>query len=124
MPSPGFDDPAVASLPPAGNLYYGQDVALSVGPQAFEIQPAEYGGMVGRGVEGHPLGRRVNLMFGGSSATTGEGAPIVNAANATSGHWSDVLNFHGSPAPWILLGILIVAGLLHVSAGASGKVEL
>lgn len=123
MPSPGFTDPAVASIPPAGNLYYGADVALSGSP-GLPAQELQGGNMVGNAgtVEYHSTGRSVNLMFGGG--TTGSGEAIPMASEAAKGHWTEVFNFHGSPAPWILFGILIVAGLLHVSAGAKGKVEL
>ena len=34
-------------------------------------------------------------------------------------HWSSVLDFHGSPAPWVLLGILVLYGWLHVSVRAN-----
>lgn len=122
---PGFADPAVASVPPAGNLYFQADQAVaakSPGEQLAENlkEPAlrsnvyDVDGQVGP-----------SLMFG-AGVMTGEGQPIVSAANQTSGHWSEVLNFHGSPAPWVLIGILIVAGVLHLSGGGKlgAKVNL
>ena len=123
MPSPGFSDPAVASIPPAGNLYFADDLAASATIPSSQIYAST---LVGPGTSEAATGRlhTVSLMFGGGTATTPEGAPIVNAAESSRGHISDVLNFHGSPAPWVLIGILIVAGLLHLSAGASGKVQL
>lgn len=58
------------------------------------------------------------LMFGQGTAMTGGGEPIASAAKSSRGHWSEIFNFHGSPAPWILLGILIVAGFLQLGASA------
>lgn len=118
MPSPrGFDDPALASIPPAGNLYFTEDVAV-----AAKITGEEFRG-------GRIAGQQVDvkpppLMYGTGQALTSEGAPIVNAANSSRGHVSEILNFHGSPAPWILLGILLAAGLLHLSAQGKFKGEL
>lgn len=116
MPVPGFDDPALASLPPGGNLYY--DQAVNVGAK----------------IPGSPIVELSNpgqamdtsaptLMFGGGTATTGSGEAIASAASSSRGHVSEILNFHGSPAPWVLLGILLVAGILHLegSAGVKGR---
>jgi len=36
-------------------------------------------------------------------------------------HWSTILDFHNSPAPWILLGILLLYGWIHVSVRANGR---
>lgn len=115
MPSPrGFDDPALASIPPAGNLYFGADVALAVPNERFAAGPGDV-----QQIDRTPPA----LMFGG---VDGSGEAIVHSAdNATGrGHWTEIFNFSGSPAPWILIGILLVAGLLHLSANARGKVEL
>jgi hypothetical protein len=115
MPSPrGFDDPALASIPPAGNLYFAADVALAAPTQRLVSGP------------GHVQQTDLTppaLMFGGVNA---QGEAVVHSAdNATGrGHWSEIFNFSGSPAPWILIGVLLVAGLLHLSANARGKVEL
>ncbi len=53
--------------------------------------------------------------------TADNGEAIVNTASTPTGrgHVAELLNFHGSPAPWILIGLLLAAGLLHLSA--SGK---
>jgi hypothetical protein len=113
---PGFDDPALASYPPAGNLYFAQDAALSAKlPPGTPIM--EIGTPPGRSADiGAP-----SLIFGSGTATDGEGAAIVSAANSSRGHVSEVLNFHGSPAPWILIGILLAAGILHLEANAKFK---
>ena len=117
MPVPGFDDPAVASLAPGGNLYYGADVGLAVVQAPAMERPSS---RAAQDIDQTPP----PLMFGEGTATTGSGEPIVNAAKSSKGHVSEILNFHGSPAPWILIGILLAAGLLHLSAGAKFKGEL
>jgi hypothetical protein len=115
MSVPGFQDPAVASLAPAGNLYYAADAS-----QAVKIPGAEVlagGGTSGQSVDNNGA---PSLMFGGPEKFTGGGEAIVTAASqaTTGGRGSakEILNFHGSPAPWILIGILLVAGILHLSA--------
>jgi hypothetical protein len=118
MPVPGFDDPALASLPPAGNLYFAADQALAAklaGAPALTGAPP-------RGQQLDTVGPQ--LMFGEGTATTASGESIVSAANASRGHWSEIFNFQGSPAPWILIGILLAAGLLHLQAAGRGSVEL
>lgn len=114
MSVPGFQDPAVASLAPAGNLYYQADASQAVKVPSQEVIAG--GGTMGQSVDaGAP-----SLMFGGPEKFTGQGEAIVTAASqaATGGRGSvkEILNFHGSPAPWILIGILLVAGILHLSA--------
>ena len=122
MPTPGFDDPRLASLPPAGNLYFELDRAVGAKIPGSE-QFADPRG------PGHAQARDsavAPLMFGTGTATTASGDAIANAStNPTGrGHVSEILNFHGSPAPWILLGILLAAGLLHLSAQGRFKGEL
>jgi hypothetical protein len=125
----GFDDPRLASLPPGGNLYYPADAALAnKTPPTQSIEPVGGPGLSqaqdlyapGGGTAQNPLTQAPSpvLMFGEGVATTGAGEPVVSAAQSSRGHWSEVLNFHGSPAPWVLLGILLVAGLLQLSASA------
>lgn len=46
----------------------------------------------------------------GTAATT----PVSQQQN----HWSSVLDFHNSPAPWILIAILFLYGWLHLTARA------
>lgn len=116
MPVPGFDDPAVAALAPAGNLYFEADQAVAA--KLAEGTP-----------RGLPRGQQADtggssLMFGQGEALTSSGEAIVSSANSSRGHFSEILNFQGSPAPWILIGILLAAGLLHLSAGGSIKGEL
>jgi hypothetical protein len=111
MPAPGFDDPALASVPPAGNLYFAADQATAAKSPGEQFADP-------RG-PGHAQARDATpptLMFGEGTHYTGAGEPIVPAAKASRGHVSEILNFHGSPAPWVLIGILLVAGILHLEA--------
>jgi hypothetical protein len=113
---PGFDDPALAARPPGGNLYYEGDAGVS---------SKLVGERPGRGGHGQQVDvGHADLMFGSPMTHTGDGEEIVPAAAQTGGrgHFTEVLNFHGSPAPWILIGLLLVVGFLHLEA--SGKVEL
>lgn len=49
----------------------------------------------------------------GSTAATATATPV--------GHFSELLNFRGSPMPWILLAAIAYLGLVHVSvAGSAG----
>jgi hypothetical protein len=121
MLPPGSEDPAVAALPPGGDLYFEPARNLQNPGQVY------FGG--GRSA---PTGAQSvdaaapALYFGNSTTYTGKGEPIVQAKEASRGHVSEILNFHGSPAPWMLIGLLLVAGILHLSAegkfGFGGRV--
>ncbi len=113
MPTPGFPQPALASVPPAGNLYFSADQAV-IAKSPGELQRGDKGPTYGQQLDLVPP----PLMFG-AGAVNGSGEVIVKASNASRGHWSDILNFHGSPAPWVLIGILLAAGILHLSAKGS-----
>jgi hypothetical protein len=115
----GFSDPALAAPNSEGNLYFEQDLAVATKLHGSPI--VEQPGMVHGQVADTST---PSLIFGGGTATTSSGEAIVSAANSTRGHWSEIFNFHGSPAPWVLIGILLAAGLLHLSANAKFKGEL
>lgn len=51
--------------------------------------------------------------FGGPVAPGG-GAVTTNPANQLSS-WRQILDFHNSPAPWVLLMLLFVYGYVHIS---------
>lgn len=109
----GFAEPATAARPSQGSsLYFGADRSVPNPGRA---------GTTGNNSFGNPLvGSSIppsTLMFGsGSEAVTGNGEAVVNTAGGPRGHVSEILNFHGSPAPWILIALLLAAGLLHLSA--------
>jgi len=112
----GFAEPATAARPSQGSsLYFGADRAVP--------NPGRTG-TTGNNAYGNPqIGSAIPaaaLMFGtGSGAVTGQGEAVVNTAGAPKGHVSEILNFQGSPAPWILIFLLLAAGFLHLSASGS-----
>jgi hypothetical protein len=110
------NSPGVAAIPTSGDLYF-QAVAVK---DPGEIQPG--GTVTSMGTTGHADNLQVpSLMFGAGEKYTSKGEAVVGPAvnpGVTKGSWKEVLNFHGSPAPWVLIGILLVAGILHLQAGA------
>ena len=116
MAVPGFNDPATASIPTAANLYFEADQAVAV-KNPGEVSPGAYPTAFGS-TSGATNLQHSSLMFG-EGAMTGDGEHIVHAATASQGHIGEILNFHGSPAPWILMGILLAAGLLMFQAKGS-----
>lgn len=110
----------VAAIPTSGDLYFEPSVAIK---NPGEIQP---GGVVNsKGTTGHADNlQTATLMFGDEGKYTSSGeavvGPAVTPGAAHQSSWKEALNFHGSPAPWVLIGILLVAGILHLQAG--GKI--
>lgn len=123
MAVPGFDDPALASLPPAGNLYFTQDTAVA-SRDPGEPGPGHYATQGGTRSPATDL-QTSPLMFGQEKFTS-QGEAVVHASDQITGrgHWSEITNFHGSPAPWVLIGILLVAGLLMFSAKGEARVGI
>lgn len=107
----GFAEPATATRPSPPSLYFPADRALPAPGRT---------GTTGNNQFGNPLESSARppakLMFGSTGALTDNGEAIVNTAGSPKGHAGEILNFHGSPAPWILIGLLLAAGLLHLSA--------
>lgn len=116
MATPGFDDPALASQLEGGNLYFAADQAVAV-LNPGEVSPGGYPTAFGTTAVESNL-QLAPLMFG-AGTVTGSGEAIVTPDQSSKGHWSEILNFHGSPAPWVLIGILLVAGLLMFQAKGS-----
>ena len=110
---PGFDDPATASIPPAENVYFSADQAVAA-KDPGRVTAGAYGTAYGT-TSGAGNLQTSPLMFG-SEKVTSQGEAVVDASKSSRGHWSEIFNFHGSPAPWILIGLLLAAGLLHLSA--------
>jgi hypothetical protein len=108
---PGAPDTAVAANPPGGDLYFPQAAGLA---SPGEVGPAG-GYATSAGSTGHAGDLQVApLAFETPGNSGGQTVPL--ASNAIKGHAKEVLNFRGSPAPWILLGLLLLMGLLVVSA--------
>jgi hypothetical protein len=113
---PGTLDPAVAAAPPGGDLYFPAAAALA---SPGEVGPAG-GYPTNMGVTGHAGNLQVAPLAFETDATSG-GQAVAHAANASKGHYTEIVNFRGSPAPWILLGLLLLTGLLVVSAEVKAK---
>jgi hypothetical protein len=113
MPNPVPNEVGLAApAPEGGGLYFEPSTAIAV---------KNTGEHIAGGSRSAPTGAQSmdlhgpSLMFG-AGKYTGDGEPIVEASKSSRGHVSEILNFHGSPAPWVLIGILMVAGILHLSA--------
>lgn len=61
---------------------------------------------------------------GGPQVAPGGSAVELPVSQQTGNTWRDILNFHNSPAPWILIAILLIYGWTHVSYRARGTAEL
>ena len=118
MPSPaGFDDPRLAALPQSPNPYYSDTLSIAGAGNVLRAHLDEPG-------YGQQRDRNAaDLMFG-AGAVDREGQPINTIDHTTpgarggKGHVSELLNLHGSPAPWILLFALLALGALHVEGKA------
>jgi hypothetical protein len=92
-----------AQAPP--DLYYGQALGIvNTDPQIGQQRNAA-------GVQ------LPSLTLGGSIAAPSL-TSIATPAAQQQPHWSSVLDFHGSVAPWILIALLVLVGWLHVSLKA------
>jgi hypothetical protein len=56
---------------------------------------------------------------GGEGPVSGNGSAVRVPVSQQMQHWSSVLDFHNSTAPWILLGILVLYGWIHLSVQAN-----
>jgi hypothetical protein len=55
--------------------------------------------------------------YGNIAHISGDGSQVERPMSRI-GSFSEILDFHNSPAPWILLGILVLYGWLHVQVRA------
>jgi hypothetical protein len=95
---PGTVDPGVAASPPGGDLYFASAASIAS--------------------PGVPLSgnlRVAPLMFESPTNAGGQSVALASQA-AGGGHVSEVLNFRGSPVPWIGIALLMLFGLLVLTA--------
>lgn len=108
---PGTMDPAVAANPPGGDLYFASAAALASpgvphGPEGYNRF----------GTTGYADNLRLApLVFETERNTGGKDTALASNAGA-GGHVKELLNFRGSPAPWIGLALLLLFGILLISA--------
>jgi len=106
----------VAAQTPFPDVYFPEVLRMSgdsstpliggAGPTGANILPYT---SLGDQVPGSAMPPSMNAS--GTAATV----PVSGLQN----HWSSVLDFHNSPAPWILIGILLLYGWIHVSVRGS-----
>ena len=60
-------------------------------------------------------------LGGGEGVATRQ---VDKAPSAMGPSWRDILDWHSNPAPWVLLGILLLYAWLHVSIKASGSARI
>ncbi len=58
----------------------------------------------------------------GTAAPSGQASTVPGVpVSQQQAHWSSVLDFHNSVAPWVLLGILLLYGWIHLSVRGPGR---
>lgn len=112
----GFKDPAVAAIPVSGDLYFEPSIAIkNPGEVSSDVASSKM-----MGTSGHAAYLDSTPFFGAGTSYTASGEAVTGPAVTPGTHvissWKDAFNFHGSPAPWVLIGILLVAGILHVQS--------
>lgn len=60
-------------------------------------------------------------LEGGGPLGVAGGEVGVGVAPASKAHVSEILDWKGSPAIWLLLAILLVIGVMHFKGGARAK---
>lgn len=106
----------LAAQAPGGNVFL---------PSALRIR-AMTSGRVGSMIAGDAGGGLPQSFTpGGGPQISSSGTAVEMPVGQQTGNtWRDVLNFHNSPAPWILLAILLIYAWTHVSYRARGVAEL
>jgi hypothetical protein len=108
----------LAAQLPSQDLYFPQ--ALGVSDPGI----AQPGGMTSSGVTGvayTSLGRQIASGLMHPEEANGDGTAATVPTKHMQKGWSTVLDFHNSPAPWILGLLLLLFGWLHVSVRAKGR---
>lgn len=82
--------------------------------------------LIASGARGYNIEDAWNRVVTTPYGQAGPAADTIATPEGTAtglGHWSDVLNFHGSPLPWVLVILVVILFLSHLSlrAGAGGE---
>jgi hypothetical protein len=98
----------VAARPSGGNPYLAQDLAIRE-PGAAIIGDMPFTGQSGPQMLLSPSGPGgpVQVSWGGGAVEQ----PVSNQMSS----WRQILDFHNSTAPWILIAVLLVYGYVHIS---------
>lgn len=110
-------DGGLAAKTPYQDLYFPQAASINSGSsgQIAGAGPASGGNRLPYTGIGDQLASGSMTGLGMNGSGTAATTPVSQMQN----HWSSVLDFHNSPAPWILIGILVLYGWLHLSVRAN-----
>lgn len=98
----------LAAQVPGGDLYFAQAAGISNVQSSVAGSPGTTGVVLPWSAAGEVQ----------SPAALADMAPPAAPVSQQQSHWSNVLDFHGNVAPWILLAILFLYGWLHLSVNA------
>lgn len=101
----------LAAQAPAGNIYLGRTLGIVPTASALVSGAPQNGSVLPNNA---PINDQVALPVvnaDGSIQPTQHPSTLVN-------NWRQVLDFHNSPTPWILIGILVLYGWVHASVRA------
>jgi hypothetical protein len=101
----------LAAQAPAGDQFLGP--AMAIRPRATPL----VGGRSQTGLH-LPYTGAINTQTA-LPVVSGQGSAVEVPPGRMMTSWRSVLDFHNSPAPWILLGMLLLYGWLHASVRAS-----
>jgi hypothetical protein len=71
-------------------------------------------GLTGSGMPYNVDGARSRIVSNDAATVDPMHGPGVDVLDT----WRDVFNFRGSPVPWLLIGILIIVGFMHLRVEA------
>jgi hypothetical protein len=105
---------------------YGFEAATGLGGLAAQAQPNAFLGRTlqiqdpGAMIAGAPSQPGImpgigGMPSGGPVQVSSAGTQVQRPTSQQVGGWKQILDFHNSVAPWILIGILIVYGYVHIS---------
>jgi hypothetical protein len=107
----------VAAQAPGGDVYLGR--VLGIQPRAGALVSQ------GAGRNGLAYFNPAVAMIGNPSipaAVSASGGSVERPAwQMLTGNWRNLLDFHSSPLPWLVLATLVLYGWLHVSVRAGKR---
>lgn len=109
------DQTGVAALAPAGDLYFGEALALA---KPGEGQPGGYQAN-SNGLMFGPIAQATSPLIFNEASPGAEGTAL--GPGATVHGWREVFDWRHSPAPWILGMVLLAYGWMHVSANVKAR---
>jgi hypothetical protein len=84
--------------------------------------------LVGGGDRGNVISDRWSRVITRPSGQAGPAADTISTPEGSPapaiGHWSDVLNFHGSPMPWILVALIAIVFISHLKFRGGAAIGL